>query len=117
MPLYISPSGQTIKTGHRLLPGVSKANPVREAYRLWGTGTAITDGRSSWDQVAVLFVARPKLFTLESTGRVQRLADGKVIWNPHENKANHYRVTPILPDDKMAGIIEELMARPPKARD
>jgi hypothetical protein len=117
MPFYISPSGQAITTGHRLLPGVSKANPVREAYRLWGTGTAITDGRSSWDQVAVLFVARPELFTLQRTGRVQRLADGKVIWNPHEDNANHYLVTPRLPDNEMAAIIEELMVRPPKASD
>ncbi len=117
MPFYISPSGKAIETGHRLLPGVSKSNPVREAYRLWGTGTAITKGRSSWDQVAVLFIARPELFTLERTGSVERLADGKVIWNPRQDKANHYRVTPKLSADEMAGIIEELMVRPPKTRD
>ncbi len=116
MPFYISPSGKEIKTGHRLLPGVPKTNPVRESYRLWGTGTAITDGRSSWDQVAVLFIARPELFTLEPTGRVERLPDGKVIWNPRVDKVNHYLVTPKLPADEMAGIIEELMARPPKTR-
>lgn len=117
MPFYISPSGKAIKTGHRLLARVPERNPVREAYRLWGTGTAITDGRSSWDQVAVLFVARPKLFTMERTGRVERLADGKVIWNPREDKANHYLVTPRLSADEMARIIEDLMARPPKAHD
>ncbi len=116
MPLFISPSGKTIKTGHRLLPQTPKTNPVREAYRLWSTGTAITEGRSSWDQVAVLFVARPELFTLERKGRVERLADGKVVWNPRLDRADHYLVTPQTTDDDMAGIIEELMARPPQVR-
>ena len=116
LPFYISPSGRAIKTGHRLLPGTPDTNPVRESYKLWGTGTAITEGRSSWDQVAVLFVARPELFTVERSGRVERQADGKVIWNPRVDKTNHFLVTPKLSTDEMAGIIEELMARPPKTR-
>ncbi len=116
MPFYISPSGREIKTGHRLLPGTPKTNPVRESYRLWSTGTAITKGRSSWDQVAVLYIARPELFTLEQTGRVERLEDGKVIWNLRVDKSNHYLVKPKHGPDKMAEIIEELMARPPKTR-
>jgi hypothetical protein len=114
LPFFISPSGKRIKTGHRLLPETPETNPVREAYRLWGTGTAITKGRSSWDQVAVLFVTRPELFTLQSKGRLERLADGEVVWNPQRDKADHYLVKPRLPVDEMAGIIEELMARPPQ---
>jgi inosine-uridine nucleoside N-ribohydrolase len=116
LPLYISPSGQQIKTGHRLLPKTPEWNPVREAYRLWGNGAAITEGRSSWDQVAVLFVARPELFEVESTGRVERLADGKVVWNGKVNHPNHHMVTPKLSAENMAGIIEELMAREPARR-
>jgi hypothetical protein len=114
MPFFISPSGKEIKTGHRLLPQTTDLNPVREAYRLWTTGTAITQGRSSWDQVAVLFIARPQLFATERTGRVERLANGKVVWNPQADNANHHLVNPRIPDDEMARIIEELMARPPK---
>jgi hypothetical protein len=113
-PFYISPSGKDVITGHRLLPRTPRANPVREAYRLWSTGTALTNGRSSWDQVAVLFVARPELFNVEHAGRVERQPDGKVIWNPLEVDANHYLVKPRLPSDEMAEIIEALMARPPK---
>ena len=114
---YISPSGRSIKTGHRLLPKTPKTNPVREAYRLWGKGTAITDGRSSWDQVAVLFVARAGLFTLEHTGRVERLVDGKVVWNHDVDKPKHHLVMPKHSAEEMAGIIEELMARDPKVRE
>ena len=113
MPFYISPSGQQIKTGHKFLPETPELNPVREAYRLWGNGTAITEGRSSWDQVAVLFVARPELFQVQSTGRVERLADGKVVWNGKVNRPNHHMVTPKLSAEQMGGIIEELMARKP----
>jgi hypothetical protein len=116
MPFYISPSGKAIKTGHRLLPDTPKDNPVREAYRLWGTGTAITEGRSSWDQVAVLFVARPELFEIEKTGRVERLPDGKVVWNANQDNPQHCLVTPKPTTEEMAAIIEELMARPPAAK-
>lgn len=115
LPFYISPSGRSIKTGHRLLPNTPDNNPVRESYRLWGKGTAIVEGRSSWDQIAVLFVARPELFTVENNGRVERLADGKVVWNPNVDNPMHRLITPKPSDDEMAGIIEELMAREPKA--
>ncbi len=67
-PFFISPSGADIKTGNRLLPKTPKNNPVREAYRLWND--ALTNGRSSWDQVAVLALIRPELFTVKDTGRV-----------------------------------------------
>ena len=33
--LYVSPSGEDVVTGHRLLPQTPVDNPVREAYRLW----------------------------------------------------------------------------------
>lgn len=116
-PFFISPSGKSIKTGHRLLPGTPESNPVREAYRLWGPRTALTQGRSSWDQVAVLFIARPELFTVDRVGRVERLADGKVIWNSEVDRPTHHRVMPRPSDEEMADIIERLMARPPRARN
>jgi hypothetical protein len=112
-PFYISPAGSEIITGHRLLPATPVDNPVREAYRLWGTGTAITEGRSSWDQVAVLFVARPELFEIDSAGQVERQADGTIIWNPQADQPNHHLVAPKLSSKEMAEIIEQLMSRPP----
>ncbi len=114
LPFYISPSGRSIKTGNRLLPDTPKDNPVREAYRLWGPRTALTKGRSSWDQIAVLFVARPELFTVEDTGRVKRLDDGKTVWDPEVDVPNHHMITPKPSDEEMATIIEGLMAAEPK---
>lgn len=114
VPFYISPTGEAILTGHRLLPQTPAENPVREAYRLWGKGTAITEGRSSWDQVAVLAAVRPGLFETESTGRVERLADGKIVWNPDEDHPLHHLVTPRPSNEEMARIVEDLMSRRPK---
>ena len=112
--LYISPSGADIKTGNRRLPQTPRANPVREAYRLWNT--ALVDGRSSWDQVAVLSLVRPELFKLQHTGRVERTSEGRVVWNPDADHPKHHLVTPKVSTKKMEQIIEELMARPPKLR-
>jgi hypothetical protein len=111
-PLYISPSGANIKTGNRLLPQTPETNPVREAYRLWNS--ALSDGRSSWDQVAVLSAVRPELFKVQHRGRVERRPDGKVVWNADVDNPKHHLVTPRVPDREMEQMIEELMARPPK---
>ena len=115
VPFYISPAGKKIITGNRRLPKTPETNPVREAYRLWGKN-ALAGGRSSWDQVAVLSLVRLELFKLEDAGRLERKADGKVVWNPDTNNPNHHLVRPKVSTEKMAEIIEELMARPPKAR-
>jgi hypothetical protein len=114
LPFYISPSGADIITGHRRLPTTPATNPVREAYRLWND--ALTNGRSSWDQVAVLSLVRPELFTVEDTGRVQRTPDGGIVWNPRVDNPLHHLVTPKISHEEMAEIIEELMARSPKTR-
>ncbi len=111
-PFFISPSGADIKTGNRLLPKTAENNPVREAYRLWNN--ALASGRSSWDQVAVLSLIRPELFTVEDMGQVERAPDGKVVWNPNVDNPNHHLVKPNVSNERMAQIIEELMARAPK---
>jgi inosine-uridine nucleoside N-ribohydrolase len=110
----ISPSGADVKTGNRLLPKTPETNPVREAYRLWRA--ALADGRSSWDQIAVLSVVRPELFKLEHKGRVERTPEGRVVWNPKVDNPKHRLVTPKVSAKEMERIIEELMARAPQRR-
>lgn len=114
LDFYISPAGKKVITGHRQLPQTPENNPVREAYRLWRT--ALVDGRSSWDQVAVLSLVRPNLFQVEHAGRLERKPDGEVIWNRDVDNPKHHLVTPKVSIEAMARTIEELMARPPKAR-
>jgi len=64
----------------------------------------------------VLSLARPELFELKHVGRVQRKPRGQVVWNPDADNPKHHLVTPEIPTEKMAEIIEEAMARTPKAR-
>ena len=54
-PIVVSQEGGDIHTG-AALDTTPAENPVREAYRLWWQGEA--KGRSSWDQVAVLYGVR-----------------------------------------------------------
>jgi hypothetical protein len=111
-PFYVSPEGEKIITGSRLLPQTPENNPVREAYRLWNN--ALGTGRSSWDQVAVLSLVRPELFHVESTGRLEWSDAKTVVWNREVDNPRHHLVTPKVSNDEMQQIIEELMARPPK---
>ncbi len=108
---YFSPVGETVITGNRKLPATPKNNPVREAYRLWNN--AIEKGRSSWDQVAVLYAARPQLFETQP-GRMRHTTGPNVVWEPKAAGAMHYRVLPKISEAALAETIEDLMAQPPR---
>lgn len=112
--IHVSPKGKDVKTGHRLLPKTPATNPVREAYRLWGNN-ALANGRSSWDQLAVLYVARPQLFHVEHSGRLKRTQAEQIVWDPDQNAPKHYLVKPKLSTAKMARLVERLMVRPPRS--
>ena len=107
---YFSPVGETVITGNRKLPGTPANNPVREAYRLWNN--AFEKGRSSWDQVAVLYVARPQRFEVQR-GRMRHTSGPNVVWEGKAGDAKHFRAQPKIPESALAGMIEDLMAQPP----
>jgi len=62
--IFFSGAGENIITGNKKLPGTSDQSPVKKAYELWGNN-ALKNGRSSWDQIAVLFAARPEYFKVK----------------------------------------------------
>jgi len=105
--VYVSLAGKKILTGHRLLPQTPQENPVREAYRLYRN--SLEKGRSSWDQLAVLFAVCPRYFKVIDHGRHERKAPGKVVWNPDKNDPLHHLVVPETPKPDLAQLIEELM--------
>jgi len=109
--VYFSPVGKAVITGNRKLPLSPVNNPVREAYRLWNN--ALEKGRSSWDQVAVLYAVRPELFDVQR-GTMRHVAGPNVVWDPKATNSKHYKVQPRLSDSALAEMIEELMAEPPK---
>lgn len=107
-PLYISDAGKDVITGNRKLPSAPRDNPVRKAYELWNN--ALTTGRSSWDQVAVLFAARPQYFVIDSLGALEMTSKSRVSWNPLARGRGHHRVTPKA---DLAETIEALMSEAP----
>lgn len=112
--IYFSGAGKFILTGHKKLPFSPDTNPVKKAYELWGNNALLT-GRSSWDQVAVLFAARPQYFHVDSQGSLVQNDKHQTYWDAASDDPNHFRVIPAIGDREMEKIIEELMSEPPQA--
>ncbi len=113
--VYFSGAGQDVITGKSLLPKTSIVNPVRHSYELWGNN-ALKNGRSSWDQIAVLFAIRPQLFDLEN-GELRQNDDFETFWTDADGddkvSRNHFKVLPKLKNTELAELIEALMVLEP----
>ena len=109
-PLVISSHGGGTKTG-AMLSGAAAKNPVREAYYQWFDQSY--KGRSSWDQVAVLYGVRGlgTCFREITTGK-GTLRNG-FEWQMQPGHRSYLEAK--LSDQELADIIEPLMIRPPKA--
>lgn len=111
--VYFSGAGKDIITGNKKLPMVEDGNPVKEAYRLWGDN-ALVKGRSSWDQVAVLFAARPEYFDVQR-GTLSQNDALETKWGPGTAARHpaHFKIIPNRQNDEIAKIIEDLMSASP----
>ncbi len=107
--LVISHYGESVHTGARLAE-TSAGNPVREAYYRRFNGQY--KGRSSWDQLAVLYSVRglSNYFT-EITDGKGRLSNG-YEWEMQPGFRSY--LDPMLSDSELADIIEDLMVKPPR---
>ena len=108
-PLVISHYGESVHTGVRLAE-TSAENPVREAYYRRFNGQY--KGRSSWDQLAVLYGVRglSNYFT-EITDGKGRLSNG-YEWEMQPGFRSY--LDPKLSDSEFTEIIEDLMIKPPR---
>ena len=107
--LVISHYGESVYTGVKLAETPAE-NPVREAYyRRFG---GQYKGRSSWDQLAVLYGVRgvSDYFTEVTEGKGQ-LSNG-YEWEMKPGFRSY--LDPKLSDSEYVDIIEELMIKPPK---
>ena len=107
-PLIISHYGESVHTGARLAETPAE-NPVREAYYRRFNGQY--KGRSSWDQLAVLYGVRGvgDYFT-EITEGSGRLSNG-YAWEMKPGFRSY--LDPLLSDSEFVDIIESLMIKPP----
>ena len=108
-PLVISHYGESVHTGARLSE-TAPENPVREAfYRRFNRQYK---GRSSWDQLAVLYGVRGlgDYFTEVTEGK-GRLSNG-YEWEMRPGLRSY--LDPKLSDSEYVRIVEDLMIKPPK---
>ena len=107
--LVISHYGESVQTGARLAETPAE-NPVREAYYRRFKGQY--KGRSSWDQLAVLYGVRgvSDYFTEITEGK-GRLSNG-YEWEMQPGFRSY--LDPNLSDSEFVHIIEDLMIKPPK---
>ena len=107
-PLVISHYGESVQTGARLAETPAE-NPVREAYYRRFNGQY--KGRSSWDQLAVLYGVRGlgDYFT-EITDGKGRLSNG-YEWEMEPGFRSY--LDPKLSDSEFVHIVEDLMIKPP----
>ena len=108
-PLVISQHGESVHTGARLAEAPAE-NPVREAYYRRFNGQY--KGRSSWDQIAVLYGVRglSNYFTEVTDGK-GRLSNG-YEWEMKSGFRSYLEVR--LSDNEFVRIIENLMIKPPR---
>ena len=110
-PLIITDFGGSLKTGTSLSHTPSQ-NPVREAYYRWFDGSF--QGRSSWDQVAVLVGVRGEGSEFEYIrDRTGRLRNG-FEWELDGIQRTYAR--PIESSDYYRREIEHLMTAKPQRR-
>ena len=107
--------GTRIHTGKRLR-AAPEASPVRAAY-LHFNGL---ENHESWDQTAVLYAVRgaASYWTESETGLALMHVFGRSgynEWIPTPRKSHRYLIEK-MPPAELAGVIEDLMTRPPRPR-
>ena len=108
-PLVISQHGGAIRTGAKLSEAPAE-NPVREAYYRWFDEEY--QGRSSWDQMAVLYGVRGlSSYFSEITSGTGRLPNG-FEWQMQPGVRSYLQAR--LSDREYEEIIEGLMIKPPE---
>ena len=108
-PLAISDYGGRVRTGSALAD-TPAGNPVREAYFRWFSGKF--EGRSSWDQVAVLYGVYGAGDWFEDIASGTGSLRNGYSWQLKSGWRTY--VGPKRSESELAGLIERLMAAPPR---
>ena len=109
--IAVSPAGDDILTGWSFSTRLPPDNPFRRAYEIYGGGPHI--GRSSWDQVALLYAAgahRECFEEIRDRGLTYDESTGRHRWHdPDPDLAPRRYVHPRLSSPEMAAILEDIM--------
>ncbi len=111
--------GEKVKCGTVVAKRQDAVNPVRDVFKraLTAYYKGLDHGHCAWDEVTVLAAVRgwQKYFGVERGTFAIVDAKGNNAWTPSAT-GNHYVLTEKTPRPEVARIIDELMARPPKAQ-
>lgn len=108
-PLTISHYGESVQTGTKLAE-TPAGNPVREAY--YRRFNEQYKGRSSWDQLAVLYGVRGVSdYFVEITEGKGRLSNG-YEWEMKPGFRSY--LDPKVSDSEFVRVVEDLMIKPPR---
>lgn len=108
-PLAISDYGGRVRTGSALAD-TPVDNPVREAYFRWFNGRF--EGRSSWDQVAVLYAVHGAGDWFEDVASGTGSLRNGYSWQLKPGWRTY--VGPKRTEKEFVGLIERLMVEPPR---
>ena len=110
-PLVVVDYGGDVMTGE-VLSSAPSANPVRKAYESWFDGSIA--GRSSWDQVAVLYAARGETGHFKQSPLEEGLLSNGYTWTLDGTHRSY--VEPTQKRDYYVREIERLMGKTPEYR-
>ena len=108
-PLAISDYGGRVRTGSALADKPA-GNPVREAYFRWFNGKF--EGRSSWDQVAVLYAVYGAGDWFEDVASGTGSLRNGYSWQLKSGWRTY--VGPKRSEEEFVNLIERLMVEPPR---
>lgn len=108
-PLVVSDFGGSVHTGIPLAE-VAAENPVREAYFRWFNGSY--RGRSSWDQIAVLYAVRGAAADFHEVTQGEGSLRNGYAWPLRKGWRTY--IEPAAPTPYYADLIDALMVAPPR---
>ena len=107
-PFVVTDFGGDVRTGISLTHRPA-ANPVREAYFRWFDGAY--KGRSSWDQIAILYGVRGASGYFTSINHGMGCLCNSYAWHLEEGSRTY--IKPRLPLGDYRKLIDALMIKPP----
>ena len=105
--------GADVFAGRKIVESGDTGNPVRE---LFAASLPAGNGRSAWDELAVLIAVRGvERYFNANRGRYRMTGeDGSCEWIDAENSP-HVRATAKIPKTELGRMIDELICRAPKS--
>ena len=108
-PIYVSPDGMDVITGHTFSSVLPVGHPLRMFYEIYNEGP--NKGRMSWDLIALLYAMNPEnpIFTSETHGSVRYHDEINQIYWDEAGSRTDYQVTSTISAEEMSNLLEQML--------